>query len=361
MASSRSGSSLWVRAWLRAVALPAWRRTAAVWASLAIVASIVMGPTALRPGDLVELLLHGPAAAMILGALWLALFHPIAKILARAEAASFLRSLPAPRLAKGLPVAMLAAMQVPPLALFCGGGEPGWAVAVWLGCSAASWLLAQPVLPRRAARPLRWTSSGQALRAVLASRLLVDDALLRGLAFAGLAGVGAALMIRNNDLIGQGAATLGLGTMIILGTPAWAAVTQPLAVAHRRIWPLCASTGMSATSWVASQAVVLGGTMAALCTMAALIAGGLGGLGGLDVVRLSAGAIAVGAASGVAGVRVGEWATRTKMVAERTLTGTLLVAACNALLLGLFGEVGILAAVALAAAALARTQEPVLC
>jgi hypothetical protein len=309
----------------------------------------------------VSLLLHSPAAAALLGGLWLALFHPVAKLVVRAEAASYLRSLPAPRVAPLLPALTLAAMELPPLALFAAGGEPGWGVASWAGCGALGYAMASVQVPPRRPRALRWTTPGQALRAVLASRLLVDDALLRGVAFAGIAGAGAGLMIRNNQLIGAAASTLGLGTVIVLGTPAWAAILQPLAVVHRRIWPACASSGMPAATWVGSLAVVLAGALAALCGAAALIASRVAALGAADTVRIVGGAAILGAGIGLGAVRVSEWATRAKMVAERVVTGTLLIAAVDALLLGLFGEVGLAAVVTVALMALARTPEPVLC
>ena len=342
------------------MALPAWRRAAAVWASLAIIAGIVMGPTGLMPRDVIDLLMHGPGAALLLGGLWLALLHPVARTLVRAEAALYLRSLPAPPIAPWLPALALASMQLPPPILFAAGGRAEVAIAVWLGLTAASHALAHLVLPPRAPRPLRWKGPGQALAAVLAGRLFSDDAMLRAFAFAGLGGAGASLMIRNNQLIGAAASTLGLGTLIVLGTPAWAAVTQPLAVAHRRLWPLCAATGMSAATWMAALTCVLAAVLAALFGFAGLIAGGLGGLSPVDVARLVGGALLLGAAAGVAAVRVSAWATRANQVAERVLSGSLLVSALLALLLGLFGEVALLAAPALAAVAAMRTPEPVL-
>jgi hypothetical protein len=360
MASSRGGSSLWTYAWLRAVALPAWRRAAAVWLALGVIAGIVMGPTGLLPADVVDLLTHAPGAAMALGALWLALLHPVARLLVRAEAAAYLRTLPAPRGSPALPALALLGMQLPPPVLFAAGGRPGLGAGVWLGLTAASYAAAQLGLPARRPRPLRWKSGGRAVSAILARRLIADDALLRAVAFAGLAGAGAALMIRGNQLEGGAAATIGLGAVIVLGTPAWAAVTLPLAVAHRRLWPLCATTGLSTASWVGAQAVALAAAMAGLFTFAAGIAAALGGLGGADVARVAGGGLVLGASAGLCAVRVGEWATRGKQVAERVLTGTLLVATLLALMLGLFAEVTLLAAPALAVAALARTPEPVL-
>ncbi len=360
MASSRSGSSLWIRAWLRAVAQPAWRRTGAVWAALAIIASIVMGPTGLRPSTVVDLLWHSPAAAAVLAALWLALLHPPARILLRAEAAAYLRTLPPPRLAPALPAGHLALMQLPPLALFVAGGKEGGGVGIWLGLTALSALLGSLRWPpRRIAEP-RWKSGVRALAAVLAHRLVADDALLRGLAFAGLGGAGASLLLRNNQLDGAGATTLGLGAVIILGAPAWTAITLPLALAHRRLWPLCATAGMSATGWVAAQALVLVATSAALFSFAALLAGGLAGLSLGDLAHLVGAGAVLGASSGLCAVRVGEWATRSRHAAERTVSGTLGIAAALALLLGLFGELTLLAAPALAFAVIASTPEPVL-
>lgn len=360
MASSRSGSSLWVRAWLRAVSLPASHRAAAVWGALAIIAGIVMGPTGLMPRDVVELLTGEPGAAALLAGLWLALLHPVARILVRAEAALFLRSLPAPRCAPALPALSLLAMQLPPPVLFAAGGKPGLGAATWLGLTITSYALAHLALPRRAPRPLRWRGSLHGLSAILASRLFSDEALLRAVAFAGIAGAGAGLMIRNNQLLGGAASTLGLGTLIVLGTPAWAAVTQPLAVAHRRLWALCATTGMPGTAWIGALAAVLAAVMLALFALAALIAGAIAGLGAEDLARIIGGGALLGAVNGVAAVRVAEWATRTRQVAERVLTGSLLLAATLALMLGLFGEATLIAAPPLALAALVRTREPVL-
>lgn len=360
MASSRSGSSLWIRAWLRAVALPAWRRAGAVWGALAIIASIVMGPNGLRPSTVVDLLWRSPPAALVLAALWTALLHPPARLLVRAEAAAYLRTLPAPRLAPTLPFVNLALMQLPPLAIFAAGGRPDGGALIWLALTALSAALARARLPRSRPRQRAWRSGVRALAAVLASRLVSDDALLRGFAFAGLGGAGASLMIRNNQLDGGGATTLGLGTVIVLGTPAWAAITLPLALAHRRLWPLCATTGLSAAGWLTAQALVLMATSTALFAFAALLAGGLAGLELVDVARLTGAAAVLGAASGLAAVRVGEWATRTRHAAERTVSGTLAISAALALSLGLFGEVALLAAPALALVAVASTPEPVL-
>lgn len=360
MASSRSGSSLWVRAWLRAVSLPAWRRAAAVWAALAIIAGIVMGPTGLMPRDVVELLTREPGAAALIAGLWLALLHPVARILVRAEAALFLRSLPAPPSAPALPILSLLGMQLPPPLLFAAGGRPGLGAATWLGLTTTSFALAHLALPRRAPRPLRWRGPLHGLSAILTSRLFADEALLRAVAFAGIAGAGAGLMIRNNQLLGGAASTLGLGTLIVLGTPAWAAVTQPLATAHRRLWPLCATTGVSSAAWIGALAAVLAAVMMALFATASLIAGAIAGLSAEDLARISAGGAILGATTGAAAVRVAEWATRTRQVAERVLTGSLLTAATLALMLGLFGEAALIAAPPLALAALVRTREPVL-
>ncbi|MEZ4364452.1 MAG: hypothetical protein R3B48_30025 [Kofleriaceae bacterium] len=358
MASSSRGSRLWIAAWTRAVAAAAWRRTAAVWTAVAVLAGVVMGPTGLLPADVVALLVGSTAAACLLGGLWLALLHPTARTLARGEEARYLRCLAAPRVAPALPWLTLAAMHAPPLALFAAAGRWRLGAAVWLGLTAASFALAKVELPRRAPRPLAWRAPGQALRAVITGRLLADDGLLRGVAFAALAGLGAGLMIRNNQLLGASASTLGLGTIIVLGTPAWAAVTQPAARAHHRVAAVCFTAGMPAGTWLASLALVLAATLAVLFGLAAALAALFGGLPAGDLLRLVGGGLALGAAAGAAEAAVARWATRSAQVAARILTGTLLIAAAWALLLGLVGEAALLAAPALAVAALTRAPEP---
>ncbi|HRC54485.1 MAG TPA: hypothetical protein PKU97_01120 [Kofleriaceae bacterium] len=359
MASSRSGSSLWTAAWLRAVAGPAGRRAGAVWASLAVVAAVVMGPTALTPPSVVALLTSSPGAAALLGGLWLALLHPAARILVRAEAASFLRSLPSPPLGSALPGATLALLHAPVPALMGAGGAPRAALLAWAGVTALSATLTLLPWPQRRRAQVAWRSAGQGLRQILWQRLWSDDALLRAAAFAGLAGLAAHLMIHNNQLFGPSASTLGLGTVALLGAPAWAAVIQPLAVVHRRLWPLCASAGVAHTSYVAALAVVQSAAMIALCALASLLA--TWGLPIGDVLRMLAGAVVLGLALGLAAVPVARWATQSATVAARVLTGTLACSASAVLLLGLWAETGLAAALAIAVAALLRIQEPVLC
>lgn len=361
MASSRSGSSLWAGAWLGAVARPAWRRAGAVWASLAVLAAVVMGPTALTPPTVVVLLRGSPLVSGLLAALWLALLHPVARILMRAEAASFLRTLPAPRGAPALPWLTLALMHAPVPALLAAGGLRQGALLAWIALICASALLGAVRWPQRPRPPARFASSGAGLRQILRRRLLADDALLRALGFTGLAGLGAALLIGNNQLLGASASTLGLGVVVVLGTPAWAAVIQPLAVVHRRLWPLCASSGVPHVAYVGALAAVLAGALIFLCVLAAALAALASQLPPGDALRMLAGAAVLGLALGAAGVTVAHWATQSALIAERVMTGALVCTAAAALLLGTLAEAGLAAALALAGAALLRLREPVLC
>lgn len=360
MASSLGGSSLWTRAWHRAVARPAWRRAVVVWLSVGMVAGVVMGPTALGPGDVVALLWH-PTAAAVGAGLWLALLHPAARILVRAEAAAYLRTLPAPRAAGALPALHLVATHAPVAALLAAGGASRAACAVPLGLAAAQAALALAPTPRRRRGAPHWRSAGAGLRAVLLARLLADDAQARAPAFAALAGGGAALLLRANQLSGASASTVALGALAVLGTPAYASVVLPLTVVSRRLWPLCATAGVPYSTWQGALATVLAAALALLAAAAALLAAAGGGVTLTDGVRLVAGGAALGATLGVAAVPIARWATASAQVTQRVMTGAVASAALVGVALATWGELGLAAALALAAAATLRLEEPALC
>lgn len=360
MASSRSGSSLWVRAWLGALGFVAWRRLAAVWVALAVTGAVVMGPTALTPKGLM-MVLSSPAVGAIAGALWLALVHPTARILLRSEAASFLRSLPSPRGAALLPVALVAVAHLPVVALVAAGGGLELAAAGWALATGLSVALAHLRVPARRRREVRWASASAGLRAVLLRRLLADEAPLRALAFAALAGGGAGLMVRNNQLDGAAASTVGLAALLLLGAPAYAALILPIAVVHRRLWPVCATSGVSFATYLAAQTTVLVALLAALFGGAAALAALAAALAPADALRLGGAGLAMGAALGGAGAAIAQWACERKQLAQSVLLGALGACAAAAALLGLLAEAGVVAALTIAAMLLVRRQEPVSC
>lgn len=360
MASSRSGSSLWIGAWLGAIGFVAWRRLASVWGALGLTAAVVMGPTALTPKGLV-VVLSSPVAGGLASALWLALVHPTARILLRSEAASFLRSLPSPRGAALLPVGLVAFVHLPVVSLWAAGKGVAAAGVLWALATGLSIALTYLRVPERKRRQVRWASASAGLRAVLLRRLLADEAPLRALAFAALAGGGAGLLVRNNQLDGAAASTLGLVALLVLGAPAYASLLLPIAVVHRRLWPLCATTGVPFSTYLAAQLSVLAMLMAALFGAAATLAALVGTLAPAEVLRLGGAGLVMGAALGGAGAAIAQWACEQARLAERVLLGALGACAGAAALLGVLAEAALIAALALAAMLLLRREEPVTC
>lgn len=360
MASSPGGSRLWVRAWLGAIGFVAWRRLASVWGTLVLTALVVMGPTALTPRGLV-MVLASPIVGAFASALWLALVHPTARILLRSEAASFLRSLPSPRGAALLPLALVGLTHLPVVALLAAGSGLAAAGGALALATTASVALAYVRLPVRRRREVRWASPGAGLRAVMVRRLLADEALLRALAFAALAGGGAGLLVRNNQLEGAEATALGLAALLLLGAPAYASVLLPIAVVHRRLWPVCATNGVPFSTYLAAQILVLTTLVAALFGGAAALAALAAQVPPADALRLGGTGLAMGVALGGAGAAIAQWACEHARLAERLMLGALGACAAAAALLGILGEPSVIAALALAAMLLLRRQEPLSC
>src|SRR5690242_7946399 len=112
----------WLAVWTRAVVGPAMRRAMPVWIGAGIVGAVVFGPNGMPPRDLTRLARANAAVAAVLGVTWLLLFLPSARVLLRAEAGGFLRSLPHPRRAPAaIAAAMLVVLQLPWLALWLAG------------------------------------------------------------------------------------------------------------------------------------------------------------------------------------------------------------------------------------------------
>lgn len=255
--------------WCRAVIVPAWRRAASVWVGAAIGGGIIFGPTGMHPHDLTRLALGVPAVGAILAITWLLVFVPAARVLVRADGARYLRSLPGPRWWPIVVGALaLLALQLPWLALWLAGdGLRGLVIVV--GLSAVIALLASWRPRGRPAATPRWTRGRQALRGVYlrAMRRRASDALIRGVGLAILAGLVAALVVRNNALAGRDAAVLGPAVIAILLIPGWAGTLLPLLDAHRQSGWLVSSLGMSASA----RTVVLATVVATVYVAAALI------------------------------------------------------------------------------------------
>ncbi len=349
------GVNRWLSVWMRAVIGPASRRAGGVWVGAAVVAAVIFGPTGMQPADLTGLALHVPAVAVVLGMIWLLVFLPIARVIVRADAATYLRSLPgSPARAALVGGLAIIGLQFPWLALWTIGDGArgaalvgGWTLVIAL---LAAW---RPVLG--APRPPRWTHEGQAMRGLHARALRrrAGDALLRGTGLALLAGGAAGLFVRNNAVVGADAAVLGTCVISIVLVPAQVGVLLVLVESHRQSSWLAASLGIGRGTRVVSLAfalalVHLAATTLALIAAALVIRPDPATLGLLALTSLVA---AVGSALGETRVLLG--AEHLESVAARTVTGAIVVAAVVVLCLGTLGAPGLLAILASGILALA--------
>jgi hypothetical protein len=268
-ASSMNCTASVYHVWVRAVIGPALRRSAAVWIGSGIVAAVIFGPTAMQPHDLTSLALHDPGAGAVLAATWLLMFVPTARILVRADQATYLRSLPH---GPTWPIAVVAlvALQLPWLVLWAlGEGARGLGVVAVLTVPIAL-LAAWRPRRRRAAVP-RWAGGRRALAAVYARGVVRKggDALVRGVGLAILAGLAGAMLVRNNALVGIHAGVMASAVIAIVLVPAAAGALLPLADAHRSADPLAASLGVATR---APLAIVVAGVYAIAGVVATTVA-----------------------------------------------------------------------------------------
>jgi hypothetical protein len=251
-ASSMNCTASVYHVWVRAVVGPALRRAQAVWAGCGITAAVIFGGTGMRPGDLTGLALHAPGVGAVLAAIWLLVFVPTARVVVRADQASYLRSLPH---GPTWPLAAVAviALQLPWILLWVvGEGARGLVVVVALTVPIVALAAWRP--RRRRARTPRWSGGRRALAAVYGRGLLRKggDALVRGVGLAALAGLAGALLVRNNDLVGTHAAVLASAVITIVLVPATTGALLPLGDAHRAATDLAASLGLSTRAPIAA-------------------------------------------------------------------------------------------------------------
>ena len=316
------------------------RRALGVWIGCGIVAAVLFGPTGIQPRDLTGLALHDPAAGGVLAATWLLLFVPIARVLVRADAASYLRALPHPP-TWPIAAAALLLLQLPWLALWIAGdGMRGVAVVVIVTLAMLPLAAWRPIR-RRATVPL-WRTGGRAFAAIYVRAVVRrgGDALVRGVGLALLAGITGALLVRNNQLGGMHAAAVASAVISVVLVPAVLGVLLPLAEAHR-----------GAGALAASLAVATRGPLACVVTgafvLAAVIAGGLAAIVTHDVLVLPV-AVAVAVGSGL-------FVTPALGKQPVNIVTTAVVAAAFAILwLGWLGAIGCALCIATGIVALAR-------
>jgi hypothetical protein len=270
---------------------------------------------------------------------WLLVYVPTARLILRADAAAYLRTLPGPRFAPLLiGGGAFIVGQAPWLALWVIGEGLGGLVVVGLE-SLAILALASWRPPAVHAGWPAWKHAGQALRAVhlRALRRRAGDALVRGAGLSVLAGAAAGLFVRNNGLAGPDAAAIGASVIAVVLVPAYAGVLLVVLGAHRQTAWLADTLGISpgtrVAALVAAIAVVqLTGAAIALGA-AALVAEPDGPtLAWLAAVTL---AVALGSSLGCARALLGGQESET--VAARAVVGAIAVAAAAVLCLGLFG------------------------
>jgi hypothetical protein len=352
------GVNPWLSVWSRAVIGPASRRAGGVWVGAVIVAAVIFGPTGMQPADLTGLALHVPAVAAVLALTWLLVYLPIARVIVRADAAAYLRSLPGANgraaLLGGLAI---IGFQFPWLLLWTIGDGArgaalvgGWTIVIVL---LARWrpMLAPPRTPV-------WTHDGQAMRGVhvRALRRRAADALLRGTGLALLAGGAAGLFVRNNGVVGADAAVLGTCVIAVVLVPAQVGVLLVLIESHRQSAWLAASLGIARGTRVVSLAfaialVHLAATVLAVIAAALVIGPDAATFGLLALTSLVA---AIGSALGETRALLG--AEHLESVASRTVSGAVVVAAVVVLCLGTLGIAGLLAILATGVVALASVK-----
>jgi hypothetical protein len=324
---------------MRAVIAPALRRALPVWLGTGIVAAVIFGGTGMAPRDLTGLALRTPGVAVGLGLTWALLFVPVARLLVRADATRFLRSLPharwVPRVVAG---SALLALQLPWLALWIvGEGGLGGALAV-----AFTPIIA--VVARGHAKPPRgapvWRGPVTALLGVYlrALRRRASDAVLRLAGLALLAGATAGLFVRNNALEPAAASVLATSVIVVVLVPGWAGALLSIVEAHAQSRWLASSLGASDRTRIGVLGLAIGivyvGGMALALGLAALVA--------RDAWVVPVG---LAASPGLAMVvtRGALWAGRSTTPAAKLALATVLGSSLAVVLLGWLGPVGVIA------------------
>ena len=347
----------WLGVLARAVVVPAARRAASAWLGCAIIAGLVFGKQAMQPRDVTTLAQNNLAIGLVLATTWTLIYLPAARVLVRADAATFLRSLPAPRFTPALLVGgALVVLQLPWLVLWVLGARlRGLAIVVGLTAVIAVIAAWRPRLRTRAAA---WTSPGAALRSIhlraLARR--AGDSLLRGAGLAILAGCVAGLFVRNNALTGAAAAVMGASVLAIVLVPAHVGPLLVLLESHRASAWLAASLGISPATRTLSLALAVGlvhvgataVALVAFCVVAhasphvigaALVVAVGSALGGTRVL--------IGTADSEQAARVAADSSRYETsrdmsrVATRTVAASIVVAAAAVFALGVMGVTGL--------------------
>jgi len=340
--------------WTRAVIVPAVKRAVGMWAGVLLAAAIIGGGNGLYPHDITQIALGVPAAGIALAATWVLLFVPVARILIRQPNASYLRSLPGPRVA---PIVAAAAaivlLQAPWIAVWIAGAGANGAIVVGGFTLPIVAIAAYPARPARARNP-NWRTLPRALASIYLRALVrrAGHALVRGVGLALVAGGVGGLIVRNNALAGPDAAAIASAAIAIVLIPGWAGALLPLVDVHRDSAWIAASLGASERTRIAVLATAVGVVYAAGGVIAAIAAAIVAGPSAYF-------ALVVVAAAGISLVttRGLVWAERRadKTFARAVVAATLASAAC-VLAIGVLGAAGVGAIVAAGVIAIATVR-----
>ncbi|MCX5742307.1 MAG: hypothetical protein NT062_07410 [Proteobacteria bacterium] len=335
--------------------MPAGRQAAAIWVGCLFIAAVAFGGDGMHPHDLTDMALADPTGiGLVVVAIWLLVYLPVARAIVRAEAARYLQALPhghvGPVIVRG---GALVGLQLPWLVLWTLGAGARGVVVIAATTVVLVGLAAVRAPAARAGWP-GWRGPLGALAAIHRRALLrrAGDALVRGAGLAVLAGGVGALFVRNNHLTGTSGAILGAGVATLMLVPA-----------HLGTLAIFVDT-QRATTWLARA---LG--IAAPVRLAALA-------GGLALVHAITAALAVGVAAIILsdastiapwlGLQLGIAACtavfETRVVvrgvaatSSAPLVGGALASAALAVgALGVFGPVGLVGAAAIALVAAVR-------
>ncbi|HEX4454779.1 MAG TPA: hypothetical protein VH143_28160 [Kofleriaceae bacterium] len=307
---------------------------------------MIFGPNGMSPRDFAHLALGSPVIGIGMVATWMLLFVPVARVIVRADAARYLRSLPSPRWPTvALGVAALVGFQWPWIALwFLGAGAIGVAVValVTVLIAGVAWWRFAP--PKTGA--LRWRGPVAALFGTYARglRRRAADALMRCAGLAVLAGLAAGLFCRNNQLGSREAGVIAAAVIAVVLTPGWAGTLLPPLETHRDSAWLAASTGISEQTRRVALASIVVAIYLVTALVAALAALAIAPDGGAWIIALTV-ASAFGAA--FVATRAMIRSEHSDAMAMRVVIGAIAASAVVVIALGALGAVGAVAVIAL--------------
>ncbi len=313
----------------------------------------------MQPSDLTGLALANVTVGIVLGMTWLLVFVPTARMLVRADGASYLRALPGPITGpRVLAGAAMIVLQLPWLALWV-IGEGALGLVIVGGLTLVLLVLASWRPPALTSKWPGWRSEGVALRSIQLRglRRRAGDALVRGAGLAILAGGAGGLVVHNNGLTEADAATIGASVIAVVLVPAEVGVLLVILATHRQTAWLAMSLGVSRAARIGALVYAIGVVQLSATAIAVSTAVLVAELDVSTALWLGATSAGVAIASTLGCARVLIAAEDSPTVAIRTVAGSTTVAAAAVFCLGVFGEFGVGALLATCLLALVTVRE----